>query len=177
MQSFLSKSKTVSLGSIAFLCAGMLTIAIPHRTLAADDDNEFGMCAKELLGTGLSGEQAGTACADALHPEDLSSCVGDIMKAQTPISAEDALQACYRVRRPLELANCVTQIDENATIEESNATLVLDTCRRSLLPERHSACVVGLSSNITDISLEKAIETCIDAEAFPVELFPTSSDG
>ena len=50
--------------------------------------------------------------------------------------------------------------------------LALDTCRRSLLPERHSDCVVALSRDIPDLSPATAMETCINAETYPPELFP-----
>ena len=50
--------------------------------------------------------------------------------------------------------------------------LALDTCRRSLLPERHSECVVALSRDIPDLSPATAMETCINAETYPPELFP-----
>ena len=50
--------------------------------------------------------------------------------------------------------------------------LALDTCRRSLLPERHSECVIALSRDIPDLSPATAMETCINAETYPPELFP-----
>lgn len=162
-------SKTVSLVSIAVLLAEMSTLFIASNALAVDDDNEFGICARELLKVGISEEQAAAACADALVPSDLSSCVQNI-STETPIKSEDALRACYRVRRPVELADCMINIDTNVTLEESDSLLALDSCRRSLLPERYSECVVGLSEGIENISLQTALETCITAEAYPTEL-------
>jgi hypothetical protein len=146
-----------------------LTITIPHRSAIAVG---FDACANSLLNSGISQEQAGTACADALEPKELAACV-DKIKGETALAAEDALKSCYRVRRPEDLASCVVAID-STTEGSQNAALALDNCRRSLLPARYAECVVGLNDAIPDLGVAKTMETCISAEAFPEDLFGTS---
>ena len=183
------------LAASIFVPTAMLAIAIPSRPASAR--NQFDVCASQLLRSGLSGEEAAIACAQALEPSQLSRCVLRIQ--DTTLSADAAVRACFRVRRPLELADCVVDINddalepyirrlsnlnqpadviEDAELEASTeviepiASLALDTCRRSLLPERHSECVVALSRDIPDQSPADAMETCINAESFPPELYP-----
>jgi hypothetical protein len=142
--------------------AGILALAIPPKPAVADS-NEFKTCAAELLRVNISRNLAADVCAEALYPEDLSLCVLKI-NVQTPIIADEALYGCQRVRRPLELASCV--VDINKRTQNPEVRLVLDRCRRSLLPLRFSECVIGLSREI-DFSSTEALETCIAAEDFP----------
>lgn len=170
-------------------------MTLPSRPAGAN--NQFDDCATQLLRSGLSGEEAAIACAQALEPSQLSRCVERIQ--DTTVTADAAVRACFRVRQPLELADCVVDINEdalepyinrlstlnepaeaNADVESESATevigpiaaLALDTCRRSLIPERHSDCVVGLSRDIPDLPPAQAMETCINAESFPPEIYP-----
>lgn len=202
--------------------------------------NQFDVCVKQMTSSGVSAEKAGTACADALIPKELSRCVV-MIRSQTAINPDDALTACYRVRRPVDLAHCVVDIDnellkskaasvtpkettppetqnppelpsngENNLIiegenqskedlkpskliaqtsetqnnpnltqqsefiadEKSSPLLVaLDSCRRSLLPGRYSQCVTGLSRQAS-LSPIAAMNTCLDAQAYPTDIFP-----
>ncbi|MDX2217373.1 MAG: hypothetical protein SFY66_29160 [Oculatellaceae cyanobacterium bins.114] len=125
-------------------------------------------CASSLTGAGISEADAAEACAAALYPQDLASCVTRIDNG-TEIAATDALSGCRQVRRPIELATCVNDIDDTATGAES--LVVLDNCRRSLLPIRFSACVVGLSREV-DFAPTEALETCIAAGDRPSNLRP-----
>ena len=161
--------KTIRQTALASLPAFLLTISIPPHSAVASN---FSACASSLLSSGIAEEDAGIACADALEPKMLSACVDKIQR-QTPIAGNDALAACYRVRRPQELASCVVKIDSNIASTEI-ANLVLDNCRRSLLPKRFADCVVGLNGTISQLSGADAIDTCISAEDFPTELFPTN---
>lgn len=147
--------------------AGLLALAIPSPPAAAL--TEFQVCAAELGRANISLELASKACASVLAPKDLSECVIRI-NYLTSALANDALVACTRVRRPKELASCV--VDINRKTQNSVAPSVLDYCRRSLLPLRFSECVIGLSREV-DFSAPRALETCITAEDFPRELFPT----
>ena len=61
------------------------------------------------------------------------------------------------------------KLTEGTTLDEV-ALSTLDHCRRSLLPLRYSACVVGLSGQLT-LEPQNAIATCIDAEDFPREIY------
>jgi hypothetical protein len=145
----------------------LFTLTVPSNSATAQG---FGGCVRSLVGSGISENQAGIACADALVPRDLSACVQRVTN-NTSLTAEDALQGCYRVRRPRDLASCVVRISNNVDNEKSDV-LALDNCRRSLLPDRYSECVVGLNANLTNVSATQAMETCISAEAFPQNLFP-----
>ncbi len=160
------KRHVSTVGLTTFL---LLTAVIPTPPANAYL-NEFQNCAAGLLSTNISPEQTSIACAEALHPEELSQCVVSI-KRLTSIEAPNALGACFRVRRPIELASCV--VDINRYTKEPIALDVLDHCRRSLLPIRFSDCVVGLSRQINDLSPAKAMDTCIAAIDWPQELSPT----
>ena len=167
MNSYLKK--TIRLTALASFPAFLFTIAVPPHSAEASN---FARCASSLLNSGISEDDAGAACADALEPTILSACVRRI-QGQTQVTSQDALSACYRVRRPEELASCVVRIDTNLASEEM-ADLALDNCRRSLLPKRFADCVVGLNNTLTEVSDTEAIETCISAEDFPRELFSTN---
>ncbi len=206
--------------AITLILPGLVTLAVPQQAKAI---NQFDVCMEQILRSGVTPEQASTACASALNPRDLSYCVQTIT-SRSEIKAEDALQNCYRVRRPVDLAQCVTEINntilqpklnkasqktttsqntatstententansdnmitypdspdnENSTISESETKptesplmVALNTCRTSLLPARHSQCVVGLSRSSDSIAPVKAMETCLSAEDFPRDLF------
>ncbi|EGJ33245.1 MULTISPECIES: hypothetical protein [Moorena] len=147
--------------------AGLVTLGIPNG--AATAGNQFSLCAKDLKAANITSEIASQACSEALQPEDLSLCVLKI-KVLTSLAGQKALGACTRVRRPLELASCVVDIDNK--IENINANSVLDHCRRSLLPEQFSECVIGLNSaNVA--SPDKALNTCISVNQYPSQLSPT----
>lgn len=178
----------VRLLNIAVLPAGLLLLALPnfpvHAGLNPGRWNQFDVCVNEMKNNGIPPEKAGTACADALIPKELSSCVARI-RANTPINPEKALLACYQVRRPIDLANCVSDIqratlnsagktarDEAAAEGTSLSDLALDSCRASLLPGRHSECVIALSRDVRGISPKQAMNTCLSAEDFPSDLFP-----
>lgn len=185
------------LTAIATLPTALLIFSMPISPAFAG--NQFDVCLRQLLDSGVERDQAGTACADALIPRELSLCVQRV-RENTTISAEDTLKACYRVRRPVDLANCVvdiqsqiltsyttqksktetssetTAIDSTQTTtdtEPSPSLFALDSCRRSLLPGRHSECVIALSRSVQDMAPTKAMETCLAAEDFPRDLFPS----
>ncbi|WP_254563289.1 hypothetical protein [Oscillatoria sp. HE19RPO] len=125
---------------------------------AAARNNAYDRCAAELLDRQLSAETVALACSAALRPEELSECVVEIDR-RTDILAEDALTRCQEVRRPVELATCVVDISDDST--EGEAPLILDFCRRSLLPTQFSRCVVGLQNQI-DLVTSQAMSVCID---------------
>ena len=140
-------------------------LATPNPSLAG----EIGTCADTLISSGVGKLAAASACSDAYKPEDLASCVDQIIA--TNVEGNEALQACYRVRRPDELASCVTTISSN--IEAEQSTLALDSCQRSLLPERHAECTLDLAS-IAEISSEEAMTSCLAAEITPGEVAPAT---
>jgi hypothetical protein len=144
---------------------------------------DYQTCASNLTSAGIDAADAADACAASLYPQDLASCVSRI-DSGTEIAAIDALSSCRDVRRPIELATCVNDIDNTANLvsntaadastvtSDTEALVVLDNCRRSLLPTRFSACVVGLSREI-DFSTVEALETCIAAGDRPRNLLPS----
>lgn len=133
--------------------ASLIASVIP---LPANAVNEYQRCASNLLTAGVAAESASVACAQALHPQELSECVFYIRK-HTPVLAPDALAGCVRVRRPMQLAECV--IDINRNTQDAIPTAVLDNCRRSVIPTRFSECVVGLSRQV-NLPPSQAMETC-----------------
>ncbi|MCT7984697.1 hypothetical protein NG796_15470 [Laspinema sp. A4] len=141
--------------SLVALTVGLIPL---NPAPASARNNDYNRCAAELLDRQLSPETVALACASALRPEELSECVVEI-NSRTDILAEDALTRCQQVRRPLELATCVVEISDGST--EGEAPLILDFCRRSLLPAEFSECVVGLQNQI-DLVTSQAMSVCID---------------
>jgi hypothetical protein len=135
--------------------------------------------------TPIEAEDALTACYRVRRPNDMADCVVDIhadalnvspaaqsdatkdetKSAQTPSSAPPAEADDRDSSRP-------TQLEINQDTEMSPSMMALDSCRRSLFPERHASCVIALSQDIPENSPAKAMETCLSAEDFPRDLFP-----
>ena len=162
MQILLKAVRLTSLISVpAFL------FAIPYSPARA---GTIGSCADSLISSGVSELSAASACSDAYKPNDLASCVEDIIT--TDVQGNQALQACYRVRRPDELASCVTTI--SGGLEPGQSATALDTCQRSLLPERHAECTLD-TAGLFDISGEEAMESCLAAEIMPGQVSPESA--
>jgi hypothetical protein len=140
--------------------ATWLATTAPGIALTVSYGNDYRACAGQLLRAKINADAALPACAQALHPRQLSSCVVKISR-ETKINPVDALATCKQVRRPEELATCVVGISQN-TQGEANP-VVLNYCGRSLLPVRFSQCVVGLRSEVKDLPPNSALDTCIDA--------------
>ncbi|MBK4729666.1 hypothetical protein JJD41_07265 [Oxynema sp. CENA135] len=147
------------------LLVGLLPLSVSWLSWVApaaafgEKTNDYQDCATALLDANLPPERVATACARVLHPEDLATCVTEI-ETQTDVVATDALEACVRVRRPAELATCVVDIADGSP--EGDAPAILDFCRRSLLPQQFSQCVVGLKNEL-DLVSTQAMGFCIDA--------------
>lgn len=172
------RSHFIHLSAFPVVALGLLAIQLPATALRLDPLSpssltapraaDYRNCAIDLLQAGLSENDAAAACAEALYPLELSECVVEI-NGNTEIAGDDALSSCLRVRRPLELAECVVDID--AAQNEAVSAGVLDYCRRSLLPERFSACVVGLSREI-DLAVGDVMNTCISVTDRPENVEP-----
>ena len=143
----------------------------------------IGSCAQSLISSGVDKSAATTACSDASKPQDLAACVVQIETA-TNLKGNNALQSCYRVRRPDELATCVTTISSDlepgkpaasSDLEPEKSAMILDSCRRSLLPVRHAECTLDLAT-IAEIEIEEALESCIAAELTPGEVAPETDE-
>lgn len=143
--------------------ANIIDPVVVNRTVGA----AYNLCAGELLDRGVTPDQVTIACSQAIIPPDLSLCVAKISRL-TPVTANDALVACNRVRRPLDLSTCVVDIysrsqGDKPSVIASSANVILDNCRRSLLPLRFADCVTGLSQQIS-FSPDAALRSCIAAE-------------
>ena len=171
-------------GSVALLGLGNVSPA---------QANEYQSCSERLTEVKLDRLSIAQGCAEALHPADVGTCVVQIVNNQSvnsKIVNLDALDACRRVRRPLELATCVTMIHQSTeTMPLSNdaSKIVLDSCRKSLLPERYGRCVVGFRNNplqktIVDVAMTDrtqeldGLNTCLDATDYrkDIKLIPLS---
>lgn len=160
--------KVLSLFSLTG-AVSVLALMLPVTPAIAASDGDYRQCASSLIGRNITPEEAVDACARALQPRELSRCVNEISQ-ESPISATNALSACRQVRRPVEMASCVVDIRKGVT---GVADLdVLDRCRLSLLPDRYSSCVTGLSRE-TQLSATQVLDSCIDAGYFPREVDPT----
>ncbi|MDM9384161.1 hypothetical protein QUB80_26140 [Chlorogloeopsis sp. ULAP01] len=148
---------------------GWVAMALPSMASYESYGNpqDYRVCADQLVNAGIAIEPASQACAAALRPRDLSSCVTRIER-QTQIAAVDALPRCRQARRPDDLRRCVVSISQN-TKETANPA-VLDYCSRSLLPVRFAQCVVGLRL-ANDLDPSQALNTCIDGSDFGVTGF------
>lgn len=176
-------NKSIKLATISL--SGAFTVANLVFSPMVKAENQFDVCMRELTTSGVSVEDAQIGCADALVPRELSTCVRNITQS-TSINAKDALTNCYQVRRPLDLGNCVVNINNSLLVsnpsnqtkanDDNNQSLLmmaLSSCRASLLPARHSECVIGLSRTPQASNPVKAMETCLSAEDFPRDLFPS----
>lgn len=150
---------------------GLLAFStIPVRAATSVTTADYDVCAQTLIAGGISAEAAAAACAASLYPQDLVECVAEIDLA-TDLPTENALAACRRVRRPVEMSQCVNQI-ATAGLPDGSAQRVLDGCRRSLLPDRYSDCVVGLALS-AELTLDSALSTCIAAGDRPQNVLPS----
>ncbi len=154
---------------IQFAVAG--TIALPAILFSplAVQANEFGNCTGKLLAAGIEAESASLACAQALHPDEVASCVVDVT-ATADVLSEDALTACSRDRRPDEVAACFDSIYTNLAGADPLETL--NNCQLSILPSRYSDCVTGLAA-ASDLTPDSSLATCSVAGYRPVDLAPT----
>jgi hypothetical protein len=172
---------------------GLLSLGTIFGNASPAQANEYQSCTASLTGVKLDRLSVAQGCAEALHPQDVGTCVVRIVNdksVNSKIVNLDALDACRRVRRPLELATCVTMIHESTeTMPLSNdgSKLVLDSCRKSLLPERYGRCVVGFRNNlmqktIVDVAMTDrtkeldGLNTCLDATDYrkDIKLIPLS---
>ena len=156
-------------------------------------------CVLRIQGqTSVTAEDALRACFRDRRPVDLAQCVVNIQEdaLQPYLDRLSSINAPDEVIAPAPVIenNAPDQALPPAPVVEDNAPdqaiapaplpqvapetlepitlLALDTCRRSLLPERHSDCVIALSRDIPDLSPTAAMETCINAETYPPEVIP-----
>ncbi|WP_416676307.1 hypothetical protein [Egbenema bharatensis] len=171
------RSRLWRVSAIQLIVAGIVSTVAPLPAAASTpfsstyraSEGDYRACLSGLTGAGISTNEAAAACAGALYPADLSTCVTRI-DGNTAILATDALNTCRQTRRPIDLASCVVNISGQAP-EEPIALNVADFCRRSLLPLRFSNCVVGLQGDT--LTLTEAMQDCIAAGRRPRDVLPT----
>ncbi|MFM2027135.1 MAG: hypothetical protein RLZZ339_1852 [Cyanobacteriota bacterium] len=180
--------KIASWSAIATISLGL--VEMNRTAIAFGNNNQFSACISQIVRTGVSPQDAATACSEALIPKELSRCVV-MIKSKTPIDGNLALQACFQVRRPIDLGNCVVDIHRAAPLFAANSPKqtetetakepdklgisrqILDSCRQSLLPGRFSECVIAVSRGVDKNNPSQALQTCLSAEDFPRDLFPS----
>jgi hypothetical protein len=138
---------------------GLLISSLPTLAVTDSYNNDYRVCATQLLSVGVTATSASQSCASTIRPRELSSCVVKIHK-RTQITPVDALSSCRQARNPQDLATCVVSISKSYQGSENAATLT--SCGRSLLPVTFAECVVGLRREI-DLSPAQALNTCISA--------------
>ncbi|MFN4850350.1 hypothetical protein [Microcystis sp.] len=180
--------KIASWSAIATISLGL--VEMNRTAIAFGNNNQFSACISQIVRTGVSPQDAATACSEALIPKELSRCVV-MIKSKTPIDGNLALQACFQVRRPIDLGNCVVDIHRAAPLFAANSPKqtetetakepdklgisrqILDSCRQSLLPGRFSECVIAVSRDVDKNNPSQALQTCLSSEDFPRDLFPS----
>ena len=166
--------KITNLTASVLAMAGVLGVTLPSNAISNSfRRNDYRVCAARLLSVGIPAEAASRACASALRPREVSSCVGKIQR-KTQIPATDSLGFCGQARRANDFATCVVGIGTRS--EETANPAILNYCSRSLLPVEFGKCVVGLRSEI-DFSPTQAMESCIDARDRISNIVPSSTPG
>ncbi|HEY9763677.1 MAG TPA: hypothetical protein V6D07_14190 [Trichocoleus sp.] len=157
---------------IQIATAVLMAAPLPFVVQRPASANDFAACASDLVEVGIEPSIAGTACGQALRPEEVSACVLGVVDAvdAADVSALTALSACSRDRRPKEVSTCVTDIHTRLTVD--NSFEVLNRCHLSVLPERYSTCVVGLSDG-AGLNLADSLDKCLSAGIRPTGLAPT----
>lgn len=187
MKSYIKKIASWS----AIATVSLASLEMNQPAIAFGNSNQFSACISQIVGTGVSPQDAATACSEALIPKELSGCVA-MIKSKTPIDGNLALNACFQVRRPIDLGNCVVDIHRAVPLVATNASKqtetekdekggdklelskqILDSCRQSLLPGRFSECVIAISRDVAKNNPSQALSTCLSAEDFPRDLFPS----
>ncbi len=170
----LTDLKRLRLPVTHIVTASLVALALPIAPANAffggnrSDRKNYESCAADLTRAKVSAAEAANACGQALKPGDLGICVYRI--ADEKVSGADALLVCRQVRRPVEAASCVVNIRRSAS--DTAIVDVLDSCRRSLLPQTFSDCVVGLNSQLK-VGGKQAIASCLDVSDRPRDVLPT----
>ncbi len=157
LRRFGSTTALVALGSLTSL------VGLPGTPASAAD---YGACAAGLKSQGISDATAAVACAGAINPGAVSSCVGDLTGI-TKLPARELLDSCRSVRRIGEFVGCVNQLQDPST----DARAAVQGCRLSLLPDRYASCVLGLADGLK-LSRNQAIPVCTENGDSPRELNP-----
>lgn len=166
-----TKKAVIRLTAAGLAVTGWLGVSLPSVAINIStnvNQTSYRNCVTRLRRAEVGAPAAARACAGALNPSDLGSCVLRI-KGQTEIAADDALANCRQSRRPLDVSRCVVGISNNT--QNQAVPGLLDYCSRSLLPVNFAECVVGLRREI-NIAPTQALENCIYANDRPLTFDP-----
>ncbi|NJL83317.1 MAG: hypothetical protein HC890_10865 [Chloroflexaceae bacterium] len=156
---------------------------------------ELSACVLDInADTTVRAEAALEACFRVRRPDALARCVVTIQERTiVPYTARLTAPAAPKQSLKQETVQPQQQqpgtggspqpetlkLQPSGTVTESAESITLfalNTCRRSLLPDRFSDCVVGLANTLPDLVPTEAMQTCISAEDFPDDLFPALSN-
>jgi hypothetical protein len=119
------------------------------------------------------------SCYQVRRPVDMGNCVVTINKNSILASTRKTtmekkeVEASMETETEIEKNLFATTDDNTLTTKVSPVMMALSTCQASLLPARHSECVVALSRTPQVTDPTKAMTTCLSAEDFPRDLFPS----
>ncbi|WP_373480664.1 hypothetical protein [Geminocystis sp.] len=138
---------------------------------------ELSTCVRNIsTNTDIKAIDALKSCYQVRRPLDMGNCVVNINRNSILIPAPSA-----KIEKKETEAMAESPINQFATEDgENNLTakvspvmMALNTCQASLLPTRHSECVIALSRTPEVKDPIQAMETCLSAEDFPRDLFPS----
>ncbi|MEB3164510.1 MAG: hypothetical protein VKK80_14870 [Prochlorothrix sp.] len=161
-----------------------LVLAVPSPSHAENltrtsSTEAYIACGAALQAVGLTAQETATVCAQSLRPEEMAICATTIAESiamttgreELDLSASGVMpmtivENCYQVRRPLALGVCVAEIQAHEAFLGQTAlvTPVLETCRRSRLPDVLANCAVGLATT-TELDQQTLLSTCLLGEA------------
>ncbi len=155
---------------------------------------DLSYCVKTITqSTEIVGIDALKNCYLVRRPIELGNCVADIqntilspaqMSTTTP-NTNNTAQTNTQTNTGVIVE--VVETDDDEAVEENSEVVevtltptqaslgvltAMNTCRASLLPARHSQCVIALSRTPEQSNPIQAMETCLSAEDFPRGLYP-----
>ncbi|MBL1210240.1 hypothetical protein [Geminocystis sp. GBBB08] len=137
---------------------------------------ELSTCVRNIsTNTEIKAIDALKSCYQVRRPLDMGNCVVNINK-NSILTAATKTNTVKKETETTTETNQFTPMEEettSTTAQISPVMMALKTCQASLLPARHSECVVALSRTPSVANPTKAMETCLSAEDFPRDLFPS----
>ncbi|BAQ62774.1 hypothetical protein GM3708_3180 [Geminocystis sp. NIES-3708] len=136
---------------------------------------ELSTCVRTIAtGTDIKAIDALKSCYQVRRPVDMGNCVVNINKTSIlKTTSKSTLEKKEVVTTETETNLFATTEDNTLMTKISPVMMALNTCQASLLPARHSECVIALSRTPQVTDPTKAMTTCLSAEDFPRDLFPS----
>lgn len=156
------------------IAAGVTTEQAQTGCADALVPRELSTCVSTISNnTDIKAIDALKSCYQVRRPVDMGNCVVTINKNSILASTRKTTMAKKEVEAETEKNLFATADDNTLTTKISPVMMALSTCQASLLPARHSECVVALSRTPQVTDPTKAMTTCLSAEDFPRDLFPS----